>query len=70
MTLKLLETLPSGHPEFPLQAGQIIRLSRLTPEMHRWVKEGKAVVLHEEPALAVVEPTERAVTYAGKRRKP
>lgn len=69
MTLRFLETLQSSNPEAPFQPGQIIRLPRLTPEMQRWVRDGKAQLLHEEPEMAVVDPVERAVTRTGRGRK-
>jgi len=61
MTLRFLQTIASSHPEYPFQAGQIIRTEKLTAEMKRWVKEGRAVVVPESSEAAVVEEPERAV---------
>ncbi len=69
MTLRFLDTLPSSNPDFPFQPGQIIHLPRLTPEMQRWVKDGRAQLIREEPELATVAPVERAVQPRGKRAK-
>lgn len=66
MILKFLHTTPSQNPDFPFQAGQRIEVPKLTPEMRGWIKDGFAVLVGEEIATAVVEPTERAVVRKGK----
>ena len=61
ITLRFLQMCVSENPEYPFQAGQTIRLPRLTTAMKAYVRKGWAVLLHEEPERAVLPQTERAV---------
>lgn len=49
--------------------GQVITgLSRLSPEMRQWLRDGRAeLVRDEEPEEAVVAPAERAVMRKGRK---
>lgn len=53
MTIRFLETTPSAHPDYPFQAGQVIRLPRMTPTLRAWLKEGKAELVKETSETAV-----------------
>lgn len=58
MTIRFLQTTPSMNPERPFQPGQIIHLTKLTPELRTWIKLGHAELVREDPEKAV----EKAVT--------
>ena len=63
MVLRFLQVTASASPDHPFRAGQLIEVSSLTPEMRSWLKDGHAEVLRDdEPEMAVVGPSERAVT--------
>ena len=71
MDLRFLQTVESSAPEYPFQAGQVIRdLPRLSPEMRQWIRDGLAeLVRDEEPTTAVVAPAhEHAVARKRKAR--
>jgi hypothetical protein len=62
LRLKLLHTMPSSREGFPFQAGQVIEVTKLTAEFRRWIKDGAAVVLRDDPPeTAVKRDPERAV---------
>lgn len=69
MDLRFLQTVDSSAPGFPFMPGQVITgLSRLSPEMRQWLRDGRAeLVRDEEPEAAVVAPVERAVTRRGRK---
>lgn len=69
MKLRFLDTVPSSNPDYPFTLGQVIEVSRLTPEMRGWVKAGRAELVSEEPELATVSAPERAVLKRGKRHE-
>jgi hypothetical protein len=53
----------------PFQAGQIVHLTKLTPEARAWVKAGDAVVLEDEIEAAMLgAPSEVAVQPDAKPR--
>lgn len=59
MRIRFLETTASAHPQYPFQAGQIITLPRLSPEMRQWLREGRVEVLGgdvEELAMVGAAP--------------
>jgi hypothetical protein len=68
MTIRFLATTPSDAPEFPFQPGQEIPVPEVTDRVARWLRDGLAVVVREEPELATVAVSERAVMRHGKRR--
>ncbi len=71
MTLRFLQTTPSASPDFPFQAGQVVKdLPRLSPEMRQWIRDGVAELIRdEEPIEAVVVPAlEHAVSRKRKAR--
>jgi hypothetical protein len=45
--VRFLQTTPSASPDFPFQAGQVITLSRLTPEIRQWLNDARAVLLDD-----------------------
>jgi hypothetical protein len=66
--LRFLQLVESSAPGFPFMPGQVISgLSRLTPEMRQWIREGRAELVKDEPELATVGAGERAVARKGKR---
>ncbi len=69
MTIRFLATTPSDAPDFPFLAGQEIPVPSVTERVARWIREGLAVVVREEPELAIVAVTEQAVTRRGKRAR-
>lgn len=69
MQLRFLETLPSSNPGYPFQPGQTISLPRLSAEMQRWVREGRAELLKDEPEQTVEIAPERAVTQRSKGKR-
>jgi hypothetical protein len=66
--VRFLETMPSSAPGFPFMPGQVIVVSKLTPEMQRWLSKGQIELMPEEPEAAVEGHVERAVLP--KARKP
>lgn len=50
MTIRFLMTTASQSPAYPFQAGQVIHLSSLTPDLKRWITEGRAELVREEAA--------------------
>ena len=70
MRIRFRQTTPSSHPELPFQAGQIIQVPRLTPEIRQWLRLAYAEVLPELPEAAVLatEDTERATLPRPKRQ--
>ncbi len=67
MELKFLRTTPSASPDAPFQAGQIINVETLLPEMRQWIRDGAAVLVTPELEAATVAPVERAVLPRPKR---
>ena len=68
MRIRFLETVPSANPDHPFLAGQIIAIERPWASLRTYLRDGKAVVLPEEPELATVAPAERATLPKGKRK--
>ena len=70
MRVRFLQTTPSSNPAFPFQAGQIIQVERLTPELRGWIKASHAEVLREVDEAAMLEPAgERATLPAAAGRR-
>lgn len=67
MRLRFRQTTPSSQPDYPFQIGQIIHVSKLTPEFKRWIKAGYVEVLRDMPEAAVAPETERAVESGARR---
>lgn len=69
MDLRFLQPVDSSAPDFPFLPGQILRgLSRLSPQMETWIREGRAELVREDGAeLATVGVRERAVVRKGRR---
>jgi hypothetical protein len=68
MRLKCLQTLPSLSPDVPFQAGQVLTLPTLTPEMRQWVADGRAIVLEDDEAAALGPAPEMAAIGSAKLR--
>lgn len=68
MQIRFLDLVESESPEFPFMPGQVINVSSLTPAMRAAVKDGRAELVRDEPELATVGVTERAVTRRGRTR--
>ena len=68
MQIRFLDLVESGSPDFPFVPGQIIDVPTLTPAMRAAVKDGRAELVRDEPELATVGVTERAVTRRGRAR--
>lgn len=69
MRVKFLRTVPSGSPDFPFQAGQIIVLPKLTAEVRQWLADEAAVLLADEPETAMFrEALNDAMLPRGKAR--
>jgi hypothetical protein len=67
--VRFLQTTPSASPDFPFQAGQVITLSRLTPEIRQWLNDARAVLLDDEPeAAALGDAPQQAVEPRPRRR--
>jgi hypothetical protein len=70
MRLRFVQTTPSDRPDFPFQPGQIIVVTKLTPEMLRWIKEGRAMPLDDAAeAAALGEPAASAISPPPARRR-
>jgi hypothetical protein len=68
MVLRFLMTTASQVPGLPFQAGQIITVPELTPQMQAWVTEGRAELVADEPETATIGPREQAVLKRGRRK--
>lgn len=68
LRLRFLVTTESDVPGYPFMAGQEIAVLQPSAAMRQAMRNGHAVVVSEEPELAVVGVTERAVTRRGRRR--
>jgi len=49
MKIRFVEITPSLTPGFPFQPGQTIEVAKLTPELRKWIKEGHAVLVKQDP---------------------
>ena len=69
MRLKFLQTLPSASPDAPFQAGQIIDVPQVWPELRRWIEDKLVAVIATEEEAAVSRDTyERAIMPSPKPR--
>lgn len=69
MTVLFRDVVESGVPDVPFVAGQVIRVSVLSPAMQRALAAGQAEVLRDDtPEMATVTTPERAVRKRGRRR--
>jgi len=63
VTLRFLQATASASPDHPFRAGQIITVPSLNNDMKAWLRDGHAeIVRDDEPEMAVVGVSERAVT--------
>lgn len=67
MRVRFLRQTASDHPTFPFQAGQIIDLPRLTPDLERWLAQGEAILIPEDAETATLGPPP-ALAVAGSRK--
>lgn len=60
MRIQFLQTVPSGVPEYPFQAGQILRIEAPSPELLALIDGVRAVALRDdEPETATVRAPKR-----------
>jgi hypothetical protein len=71
MQVRFLEVTPSSVPEFSFMPGQVINLAGMTPEVRKWLREGRAELVRETPMeTATVEPEELATVGGSLRKGP
>ncbi len=68
MMIRFLALAESDAPSYPFMPGQVISVPDITDRVARWLREGLAEIVREEPELATVGPAERAVTRKGRMR--
>jgi hypothetical protein len=69
VTIRFLGLAESAVPGAPFVPGQVIEVATLTPEIQAALRSNLAeLVRAEEPDLATVGVTERAVTRTARRR--
>lgn len=69
MTIRFLQTLDSGVPNYPFMAGQIVRVAQPTPSMLAYLQRGYAeAVKDDEPEFAVVRAAAPSKRKAKRRR--
>lgn len=66
--IKFLHTTPSAAPGLPFQAGQIIDVPTVTPEMLGWIRAGLAISLDEDETAMLGEPVETTALPAKRSR--
>lgn len=69
MMIRFLATTESSVPGYPFEAGQQIAVDDLSREMQLALRDGHAVVVREEPEIAVAPGGERAVSFVMPVRK-
>lgn len=62
MTIRFLQTSPSGHPEYPFAAGQIIHVDDPTPYLELLDGVRAEVVQDTEPEFAIARAPKRKAT--------
>lgn len=68
MTLRFLALVESAAPDFPFQVGQQIAVTKLTAEMQRWIREGRAELVRDELETPSAPVREMAVSVPKRKR--
>lgn len=55
MKIRFLQATESAAPGFPFQAGQVIDVPSLTPELRTALKTNRAEVVREEPQMETAQ---------------
>ncbi len=69
MMVRFLQVTASAAPGVPFMPGQVIHLAGMTHEVRGWLNEGRVELASEEPEVATVGASERAVLPTAARRK-
>ncbi len=68
MTIRFLALTESSVPGVPFRPGQLIEVESVTPDMEAAIRHGLAEIVREEPELAVIGASEKAVLRRGRKR--